>query len=97
MLPPRKNRISLEKGPDAVAFPTIIVALSDNPSPENSHEISILDINNAGIGIACGVQLHVGQHIFFNDGHPEWDFPQYGIVMWTFKNNDGFRAGIKFA
>ncbi|MBA3016167.1 MAG: hypothetical protein FP815_14645 [Desulfobulbaceae bacterium] len=97
MLPPRKNRIPLEKDPEAATFPTIMVALSENSSVENNHEISILDINNAGIGIACSVPLRVGQRIFFKEDHPEWEFPKHGIVMWTFKNSGEIRAGIKFA
>lgn len=97
MLPPRKNRISLENEPDVAAFPTIIVSLSEIPSDDSSHEISILDINTDGIGIVCTVQLNVGQRVFFSEGHQEWDFPKYGIIMWTFKISDGFRAGIKFA
>lgn len=97
MLPPRKNRTPLEPDSDAETFPTIIVSLSEIPSADNSHEISILDINTAGIGIACSVQLSVGQRIFFTEEHPEWDFPKHGLVMWTFRQSDGFRAGIKFA
>lgn len=97
MLQPRKNRIPLEKDHEAETFPTIIVSLNEISSPEDHHEISILDINTSGIGIVCKISLLVGQHVFFNEGHPEWALPKYGIVMWTFKNSDGLRAGIKFA
>jgi len=97
MLLPRKNRIALDKDQEAATFPTITVTISDNGGAAESHEVAILDINNAGIGIICNVQLCVGQQIFFTNGHAEWDFPQSGTVMWTFSNNDGIRAGIKFA
>lgn len=99
MLPPRKNRTSLtnKHSIEEPSYPTLMVGLQENASPDSVYEISVLDINTAGMGIACAVQLNVGQHIFFNDEQPEWDLPKYGIVMWTFQDSDGFRAGIKFA
>ena len=95
---PRKNRTTLAlKQHEDEKYPTIIIGLKDPPTPESSHEISVLDINTSGMGITCSVTLSVGQCVYFNDEQMEWDLPRYGIVMWTFQDNDGFRAGIKFA
>lgn len=97
---PRKNRKPLapptNEG-EQEPYPTIRVSLGGHPTADNTHEISVLDINTAGMGIACSVALSVGQMVFFTNDQPEWNLPKLGIVMWTFQNNDGFRAGIKFA
>ena len=74
-----------------------MVALEENPSPDTVYEISVRDINTAGMGITSAVPLAVGQYVFFEDKQPEWDLPAHGIVMWTFQDTNGFRAGIKFA
>jgi len=84
-----------------------MVALEENISPDTVYdlsgyqflyEISVHDINTAGMGIASPVPLNVGQYILFDDNQLGWDLPKHGIVMWTFQDNDGFyRAGIKFA
>lgn len=98
MLPPRKNRKPLvQKHTEAETYPTIMVALHENHAADAIHEISVLDINSSGMGIACNMPLSVGQFVFFNDDQPEWDLPKHGVVMWTFQDSDGFRAGIKFA
>jgi len=95
---PRKNRKALaQKHREDETYPTIMVGLKDPPTPDCTHEIAVLDINTSGMGVACTVPLNVGQCVFFNDCQPEWDLPRQGIVMWTFQDTDGFRAGIKFA
>jgi len=95
---PRKQRTDLaNKHREDETYPTIMVGLSDPPAADSNHEISVLDINTAGMGIACNVCLNVGQHIYFQEDQSEWELPKHGIVMWTFKDSDGFRAGIKFA
>jgi len=98
LLPPRKNRTPLaQKHSEQETYPTLLVGLQENPTPDKTHEISVLDINTAGMGIACNIPLNVGQRVFFYDGQTEWDLPEHGIVMWTFQDSNGFRAGIKFA
>ncbi len=98
MLPPRKTRTLLtKKDAEDETYPTLMVTLKEGSSPDTIQEISVLDINIAGMGIACSVPLNVGQCIFFNENQPEWNLPKHGIVMWTFQDSDGFRAGIKFA
>lgn len=98
MLQPRKKRRPLlSKHNEEEAYPTLLVALEENPSPDTVYEISVLDINTAGMGITSAVPLSVGQYVFFEDKQPEWDLPKHGIVMWIFQDTDGFRAGIKFA
>lgn len=95
---PRKKRTTLADTRQAdEAYPTIMVGLTDNPAADSTHEILVLDINTTGMGIACSIPLGVGQYVYFHDDQPEWDLPKHGIVMWTFQDNDGFRAGIKFA
>lgn len=97
MLPRKKRTPLVDKRHADETYPTIKVCLTDRPSPESAHEISVLDINTTGMGIACCIPLSVGQSVYFHDDQPEWDLPKHGIVMWTFQDNDGFRAGIKFA
>ncbi|MDA8418000.1 MAG: hypothetical protein M0Z90_03095 [Desulfobacteraceae bacterium] len=97
---PRRNRKPLgqpQPEGEVEQYPVIRVSLGGHPSADNTHDISVLDINTAGMGIACSVALSVGQMVFFTNDQPEWNLPKLGIVMWTFQNNDGFRAGIKFA
>ena len=98
MLRPRKKRPSLlRKQSKGGSYPTLVVALEENLSPDSVYEIAVLDLNTAGMGIAIAVPLTVGRYIFFDDNQPGWDLPKRGVVVWTFKDNDGFRAGIKFA
>lgn len=58
--------------------------------------MSVLDINDSGMGVTCDCPLKVGQTITFIEEQLEWDVPTQGIVMWTFKASAGFQAGIKF-
>ena len=99
MLPPRKTRTPLsKKEPGDETYPTLMITLKEGATPADTvQKISVLDINTAGMGIACTVPLNVGQSIFFTGDQPEWNLPKRGIVMWTFQDSDGFRAGIKFA
>lgn len=98
MLQPRKKREPLlRKHSEEDPYPTLMVSLDENPSPNSFYEISILDINVTGMGITSPVPLTIGQPLFFGANRHEWGLPPSGIVMWTFQDNDGHRAGIKFA
>lgn len=97
MLSPRDNRQNLEKNDSAGdAFPVIIVEIKDDSQPGNRYEMSVLDINDSGMGITCENPLRVGQTIIFVEEQLDWEVPSQGVVMWTFKASDGFQAGIKF-
>ena len=75
-------------------FPIILFETMD--SATGRHEGRVTDISDSGMGITCSQQLNVGQNINFLPNKLEWDLPPRGIVMWTFKDNNSFRAGIKF-
>ena len=93
----RNKRTKLAKlSENNKSYPTIKIEIEGNPPPNRYHEMSVMDINENGMGITCLAPLKVGQHIIFTDNNHEWELPEKGVVMWTFNNNEGFRAGIKF-
>lgn len=97
MVSERKKRTKLTEHDDILnSFPFIKIETRDGSSPPEQHEISVLDINDSGMGISCLSQLKVGQQVYFTHNQLDWDLPQSGVIMWTFKAMDGFRAGIKF-
>ena len=77
-------------------YPTVRVEILHDELPAVQQEISVVDINDNGMGIACLVPLKVGQQIVFAGNQQNWELPERGVVMWTFKASNGFRAGIKF-
>jgi len=97
MLSPRDNRQNLAQndGTDGV-YPTIVVEIKDDPVPGTRHEMTVLDINDSGMGVTCNYPLTVGQTIEFIEEQLDWEVPACGVVMWTFKANEGFQAGIQF-
>lgn len=97
MLQLRKKRVPLnQKHHKDDPFPTLLVSLEEN-TPDTMYEVSVLNINATGMGITSSVPLSVGQSLFIDDKQQEWHLSKHGIVMWTFQNQEGFRAGIKFA
>ncbi len=97
MILQRDKRTKLSDASDNVEnYPSIMIQIQDDPSADHNYEISVMDINDNGMGITCIVSLKVGQHITFADTQTDWDLPEKGVVMWTFMAIDGFRAGIKF-
>lgn len=93
----RNKRTSLKPDPNKQDdYPVIKVNITGPSSQQERHEFSVIDINDSGVGITCTAHLKVGQAIYFIDNKLEWDLPEKGVVMWTFKAPDGFRAGIKF-
>lgn len=98
MKPQRQKRNILTPGKTIPksAEPTIKIVIEELNTPDNQQEISILDINDSGMGITCMAPLKVGQHLLFNNLEEDWELPEKGVVMWTFKENYKFRAGIKF-
>ena len=96
----RENRTLLSDSPDSLKdCPTITIEIEHTRSAKESQTTLttyVLDINNSGMGITCKTLLEVGQTITFKDNDLDWDLPAKGVVMWTFKSQDGFRAGIKF-
>jgi hypothetical protein len=97
MKPQREKRKRLVPGDDVKEEgPNIEVQIIEVPPPNNKIIITLLDINDRGMGITCINPLKVGQHILFGSQHNNMDLPEKGVVMWTFKTNYSFRAGIKF-
>lgn len=82
---------------DTFTYPKILVELPTADQPGRRHEIAILNINTNGMGIIGQIPLQVGQQIIFVENTLDIALPPHGIVMWTFADDDGFRAGIKFA
>ncbi len=92
----KQNELASEDDTLTGDEPVIKVQIVETPPPNNELEITIMDINDSGMGITCLIPLKVGQHVLFNTPQDGWDLPRKGIVMWTFKTNYRFRAGIKF-
>lgn len=78
-------------------YPKILVEFAPEGERAARHEISILNINTKGMGVLGPIPLQVGQQIAFVENTHAITLPASGIVMWTFADDDGFRAGIKFA
>lgn len=98
MLIQRKSRTELSSANHVLdEYPIIFIEIKSESHGKTQHQTHILDINDSGMGVTCEVMLQVGQKIIFSENQTEWDLPESGIVMWTFKANDGFRAGIKFS
>lgn len=98
MLQLRKKRVPLhQKRHKDDPLPTLLVSLEEKTPADTIYEISILNVNTTGMGIISSVPLTVGQSLFIADKQQDWTLPKHGVVMWTFQNQDGFRAGIKFA
>jgi len=97
MLKPReeRNKVAPEDGKNE-DYPTVIVEIEDTTNSAREEVLSLLDINDLGMGVTCEFHLQVGQSVKFLKNQTEWDLPEQGVVMWTFKANEGFQAGIKF-
>ena len=93
----RKTRTYLTAEDDSLTDgPAVKLLITEASSPDKQREITVLDINDTGMGVTCVTPLKTGQHILFNGNQEDWELPEKGIVMWTFKASYGFRAGIKF-
>ena len=68
----------------------------DNSSGENVIAAEVIDISYTGIGLATTKQLNKDQVVQFAKGHPNWSLPDQGIVVWSMRQNDQFRLGLKF-
>jgi len=75
---------------------TLTSWIKDDSGSTETHELSVIDINDSGMGVTCDFPLKVGHQIKFLEKEMEWNLPTFGVVMWTFKENKGFKAGIKF-
>ncbi len=56
----------------------------------------IIDISATGMGIATDLMLSKNQTIEFKKNQPNWELPDAGVVVWSYKQNNGCRAGIEF-
>lgn len=91
----KRSKLVPEDGSE-VACPVIKIEITSESSSKRQENISVLDINDSGMGVSCDFQLKVGHKIAFIEEQLDWQLPEHGVVMWTFKTNDGFQAGIKF-
>ena len=97
MLQPRKTRKKLAA--DSIGeggYPLILIELDDASGTTKTYEMAVMDINDSGMKVSCDLQLSVGQTIALSGNQMAWDLPDQGVVMWTFKANEEFQAGIKF-
>ena len=73
----------------------IIIELEELTSSKITAEV--VNISEAGIGLATYEKLNVGQIVNFIDksaaGHK---LPGSGRVMWNMQSKEGFTAGIQF-
>ena len=96
----RENRTVLAKPHDnSRELPVINVQVrskNHSNSATTVIPIQVLDINSNGMGISCEALLEVGQKVLFLENDFEWDLPEKGVVMWTYKDQNSFRAGIQF-
>ncbi len=90
----RTDTTGIAKDPETK--PPVFIIISDETGQKNRYEIQILDINNSGVSITSKTILTIGQAIHFSEDQKGWDLPESGVVMWTYNDNDEFKAGIKF-
>ncbi len=57
---------------------------------------TVVDISATGMGVATDLMLNKNQSIFFDKHQPNWELPDEGIVVWSYKQNSGYRAGLEF-
>lgn len=62
----------------------------------DTKKAKVVDISEEGMGLVTEDPLAVGRQIVFTRQH-NWKLPKSAIVIWTLKQNGGFRAGIKFS
>nr|MBF0221218.1 PilZ domain-containing protein [Desulfobulbaceae bacterium] len=56
----------------------------------------ILDLSATGMGISTDTKLHKGQMINFVKDQPHWELPEKALVVWSFTNKSGSKAGLEF-
>ena len=57
---------------------------------------TVVDISATGLGIAIDIMLKKDQPLQFDQTQPKWSLPEQGVVVWSFKGSDGYRAGLEF-
>ncbi len=70
----------------------------DDGTPETSKPFTgeIIDISATGMGISTDFTLKQNQIVQFKQNQPNWEFPKNGLVVWSYKQDNGCRAGIEF-
>ncbi|MEW6428099.1 MAG: PilZ domain-containing protein [Thermodesulfobacteriota bacterium] len=74
------------------------VVLFEDPSEianVNAKQAEVLDISETGMGIHTSFPLKVGNTIRFTKNR-NWKLPKAAVVVWSMKENDGYRTGISF-
>ena len=61
----------------------------------DSKKAEVIDISETGMGLFVDNPLSVGQKIFFTKQN-NWQLPDSANVIWSLKQENGFRAGIHF-
>jgi len=56
----------------------------------------VMDISATGMGIASNLKLSKNQFINFDQNQPNWQLPEKGIVVWSYKHDSNYRAGLEF-
>jgi len=58
-------------------------------------EAEVVDISETGMGLHTSYPLKIGRKIIFSKNR-NWRLPKDATVIWSVKQQDGYRAGIKF-
>jgi len=76
-----------------------VVTFLTQETPGEEHrpvEAQVIDISPTGMGVSTTVALKQKQEILFPKNQENWQLPEKGLVVWSFKQGNNFRAGIEF-
>lgn len=78
------------------SLPEKILVLNDSVASSTLHA-RVVDVSESGVGLFSETPIKVGQVIKFLQRRRKTDFPAQGVIVWTMKKADGFRAGVMFS
>ena len=78
-----------------VKFSVVGVLSQRDILPSNAEGL-LTDLSETGVGLSTDLPLKPGLLIKFAKKKTDGKLPDVGIVMWTVKSPDGYKAGVKF-
>jgi len=64
--------------------------------PQEAIIAKVIDISATGMGIATNAKLGKDLTIQFTKDQPNWELPDLGVIVWCYRHNSIYRAGIEF-
>ena len=74
----------------------VIIAKNDSSSNPQPITARTFDISATGIGIIINTVLKKNHMVWFPKDQPNWQLPDKGVVVWSFKDGVNCRVGLEF-